>query len=376
MSGISYDLEEKVVVVTGGSRGIGLELARHFLAAGRPGRHLRPEGGESRGRRGNAGRRRAAPGRSGPCRPGGGCGEPLRYGRPSIRRPRYPHQQRRDEPADGLRDRYGSRRLEQDHRGKPDRRLPLLAEGGPDHAGEEAGEDRQHLVACRDKGLAGDGDLRDRQGRCRDAHEGPGLRARPLQHPGQRRRPGGGADRFQQTLLVDAGHPRPDRQGDPGGPHRRDRRSGSHRPAAGLRSFGLHHRADDHGRRGGLRRYEPYGRHRYRLHHRQGRRPAGRRPSGNAGDLHRLQLRGGGTPRLRGTPRGAGTCGRGDRPDRRHGLRPEERDDRRQGRDRDHVPRRRGALTSTLPSGRSSTSAGRTARPSSWTKTAGSRTSR
>jgi NAD(P)-dependent dehydrogenase (short-subunit alcohol dehydrogenase family) len=34
MSGISYGLEEKVVIVTGGSRGIGLELARHFLAAG------------------------------------------------------------------------------------------------------------------------------------------------------------------------------------------------------------------------------------------------------------------------------------------------------------------------------------------------------
>ncbi len=34
MSGIPYGLEEKVVVVTGGSRGIGLELARHFLAAG------------------------------------------------------------------------------------------------------------------------------------------------------------------------------------------------------------------------------------------------------------------------------------------------------------------------------------------------------
>lgn len=29
-----YDLKDKVVVVTGGSRGIGLELARHFLAAG------------------------------------------------------------------------------------------------------------------------------------------------------------------------------------------------------------------------------------------------------------------------------------------------------------------------------------------------------
>lgn len=34
MSGISYGLEEKVVVVTGGSRGIGLELARHFLLVG------------------------------------------------------------------------------------------------------------------------------------------------------------------------------------------------------------------------------------------------------------------------------------------------------------------------------------------------------
>lgn len=34
MSGISCGLEEKVVVVTGGSRGIGLELAHHFLAAG------------------------------------------------------------------------------------------------------------------------------------------------------------------------------------------------------------------------------------------------------------------------------------------------------------------------------------------------------
>ena len=34
MSGISYGLEEKVVVVTGGSRGIGLELARNLLAQG------------------------------------------------------------------------------------------------------------------------------------------------------------------------------------------------------------------------------------------------------------------------------------------------------------------------------------------------------
>ncbi len=34
MIGISYGLEEKVVVVTGGSRGIGLDLARNFLAEG------------------------------------------------------------------------------------------------------------------------------------------------------------------------------------------------------------------------------------------------------------------------------------------------------------------------------------------------------
>ena len=34
MSGIAYDLEDKVVVVTGGSRGIGLELARSLLAQG------------------------------------------------------------------------------------------------------------------------------------------------------------------------------------------------------------------------------------------------------------------------------------------------------------------------------------------------------
>jgi NAD(P)-dependent dehydrogenase (short-subunit alcohol dehydrogenase family) len=34
MNGISYGLEEKVVVVTGGSRGIGLELARNLLAQG------------------------------------------------------------------------------------------------------------------------------------------------------------------------------------------------------------------------------------------------------------------------------------------------------------------------------------------------------
>jgi NAD(P)-dependent dehydrogenase (short-subunit alcohol dehydrogenase family) len=34
MSGMSYGLEEKVVVVTGGSRGIGLDLARNFLAEG------------------------------------------------------------------------------------------------------------------------------------------------------------------------------------------------------------------------------------------------------------------------------------------------------------------------------------------------------
>ncbi len=34
MSRMSYGLEEKVVVVTGGSRGIGLELARNFLARG------------------------------------------------------------------------------------------------------------------------------------------------------------------------------------------------------------------------------------------------------------------------------------------------------------------------------------------------------
>jgi len=31
MNGMSYGLEEKVVVVTGGSRGIGLELARNLV---------------------------------------------------------------------------------------------------------------------------------------------------------------------------------------------------------------------------------------------------------------------------------------------------------------------------------------------------------
>jgi hypothetical protein len=49
--------------------------------------------------------------------------------------------------------------------GEPYRDLPLRAEGGPDHAGEKAGEDRQHLVNCRYQGSARDGDLRDRQGR-------------------------------------------------------------------------------------------------------------------------------------------------------------------------------------------------------------------
>jgi NAD(P)-dependent dehydrogenase (short-subunit alcohol dehydrogenase family) len=34
MDGMSYGLEEKVVVITGGSRGIGLDLARNFLAQG------------------------------------------------------------------------------------------------------------------------------------------------------------------------------------------------------------------------------------------------------------------------------------------------------------------------------------------------------
>jgi NAD(P)-dependent dehydrogenase (short-subunit alcohol dehydrogenase family) len=34
MSGMSYGLEDKVVVVTGGSRGIGLELSRNFIAEG------------------------------------------------------------------------------------------------------------------------------------------------------------------------------------------------------------------------------------------------------------------------------------------------------------------------------------------------------
>jgi NAD(P)-dependent dehydrogenase (short-subunit alcohol dehydrogenase family) len=34
MCGIAFDLAGKVVVVTGGSRGIGLELARNFLEQG------------------------------------------------------------------------------------------------------------------------------------------------------------------------------------------------------------------------------------------------------------------------------------------------------------------------------------------------------
>ena len=74
MSGISYGLEEKVVVVTGGSRGIGLELARNLLAqgakvviCGRKQENLAAAveklgGGERLLRH------------PGPCRPRGGCG--------------------------------------------------------------------------------------------------------------------------------------------------------------------------------------------------------------------------------------------------------------------------------------------------------------
>ena len=104
---------------------------------------------------------------------------------------------------------------------------------------------------------------------------------------------------------------RPDREGDPGGPHRRDRGSGAHRPAAGLPPCGLHHRADD---RGGRRRHRDMsltaGIDIGSITAKAAILRDGRTP-GNEGDLHRLQCRGGGTPRLRGAPCGTGARTRG-----------------------------------------------------------------
>ena len=69
----------------------------------------------------------------------------------------------------------------------------------------------------------------------------------PFRRSGQRRGAGHGAHRFQPAVLVQRGNPRPDRRKHSAGAHRRTGRRGPRRAVSLLVGGGLHHRPDPAG---------------------------------------------------------------------------------------------------------------------------------
>ena len=209
-----FDLSGKVAVVTGGTRGIGMMMARGLLQAGASVyiSSRKPEAGEAAAAElSEYGTVLSVPAdlaREEECQRLADGGRPFRRGHPR------PGQQRRHQlgrPSGGVpRARLGQgRRPQPQDAVLPDPGVPAAARGGRHRRRPGPGDQRrQHRRAARAVRVP-DLLLLGQQGRAASAHPGTGPRARAAAHHRQRGRP------RPVRVQDDGGHP--------GRPRRRDR---------------------------------------------------------------------------------------------------------------------------------------------------------
>ncbi len=184
-------LSGKVAVVTGGSVGIGLGVARAFAREGALVAHRRPRPRPRRGRRG-ADHRGLRPAASSPTpatsRPPTGCASLVEADAQRLRRLRHPRQQRRH-------------RLERDHPRRRRRQVAGLLEPPrhgrrpprprprADDGRARRRRDPQQRLDLRHAAALVRADLQRHQGGAADAVEEHGERVHPAERPGQHRQP-------------------------------------------------------------------------------------------------------------------------------------------------------------------------------------------
>ena len=190
-------LDGKTAIVTGGARGIGLAIARRYVAEGA--RVVIADIDESAGKAAAAALGSGGALRAHRRRRGGRCAQRGRGGLRRCGRSRHSGQQCRDHPHGGFpRHRRGRLRPRAAH--QPEGHVPGRAGGGQadGRAGQgrqAARRDRQHELDQRARRDPQSGAVLRLEGRRRPAHQGDGAVAGAVRHPRQCDRAGLDHDR-------------------------------------------------------------------------------------------------------------------------------------------------------------------------------------